>query len=584
MKMSLHKLLLLSLFGSCGLFEPAPSGEFPPFIEITVVDPEGFVAPLGETWELTTSAVLNGNPVSNTNDIPDPQNPLPSDLTVSFSEQVRGQNVTIEIEGFNNGVSVFSANGAATAGSASIELVARFCGDASIDDDRSEQCDDGADNSDTSPNACRVDCTAARCGDGVIDSGEACDDGDDNSDSAANTCRLDCQLPSCGDGVTDAGEACDDGNLIDADGCEADCSEPACGNGVLDPEDFDGATCYEPTTTSIVAGGRDIIAADIDADNFPDLVYVDTGANALKVSFGDGQGNFPQTITIALNSNASFLGIGSLGGTEDATDIAVSGFDTKVVLVKHTGPRTFTTSTTQNLSSTIRDFVVDDFNNDNRDDIIAITDAGAFRYSQDTVGIFTTPTSINIQNPESLSTIKAEDLNSDGKTDLIIADSLVSTDSVKLTIARGIGNGTFSFNSIDLPGMSLSSFLLKSIVSMDRDNDGSFEIAVGDSNSLNSAIVTTNNLIPTGVELLSTSKPINSIFSGDFDLDGNDDLLARVGDFGEDLSIFLSGTGFTEQNISTNLSALSATTIFDVNQDGILEIIVGGISIFTLNE
>src|SRR5262249_42599341 len=33
-----------------------------------------------------------------------------------------------------------------------------------------EECDEGAENSDTVPDACRTNCTRAGCGDGVIDS------------------------------------------------------------------------------------------------------------------------------------------------------------------------------------------------------------------------------------------------------------------------------------------------------------------------------------------------------------------------------------------------------------------------------
>ncbi len=52
------------------------------------------------------------------------------------------------------------------------------CGDGHLDD--GEDCDDGAANSDTEPDACRTDCVAAHCGDGVVDGGETCDDGNDN--------------------------------------------------------------------------------------------------------------------------------------------------------------------------------------------------------------------------------------------------------------------------------------------------------------------------------------------------------------------------------------------------------------------
>ncbi len=61
------------------------------------------------------------------------------------------------------------------------------------------------------------------CGDGVVDPGEACDDGRDNSNSAPDACREDCALASCGDAIVDGGEACDDGANLGGDGCDPLC-------------------------------------------------------------------------------------------------------------------------------------------------------------------------------------------------------------------------------------------------------------------------------------------------------------------------------------------------------------------------
>jgi hypothetical protein len=81
------------------------------------------------------------------------------------------------------------------------------CGDGHIDP--GETCDDGPANSDTTPDACRTDCTPARCGDAVIDTGETCDDGPANSDTTPDACRTDCTPAGCGDGIVDTGEDCD---------------------------------------------------------------------------------------------------------------------------------------------------------------------------------------------------------------------------------------------------------------------------------------------------------------------------------------------------------------------------------------
>ncbi len=94
------------------------------------------------------------------------------------------------------------------------------CGDGILQ--AGEACDNGAANSNTTPNACRTNCTNPRCGDGVVDTGERCDDGNtSNNDACLNTC-----VPaSCGDGFIETGvEQCDDGNTAPNDGCSPTCA------------------------------------------------------------------------------------------------------------------------------------------------------------------------------------------------------------------------------------------------------------------------------------------------------------------------------------------------------------------------
>lgn len=115
-----------------------------------------------------------------------------------------------------------------------------LCGNGELD--AGEACDSGEGSA-----QCNYDCTAARCGDGVLNpfAGEQCDGGlgcsssctlscgngviegleqcDGGGESAA--CNLDCTLTRCGDEITNltAGEQCDDGGLREGDGCSAQC-------------------------------------------------------------------------------------------------------------------------------------------------------------------------------------------------------------------------------------------------------------------------------------------------------------------------------------------------------------------------
>ncbi|MFH2008953.1 MAG: hypothetical protein ABI333_20355, partial [bacterium] len=79
------------------------------------------------------------------------------------------------------------------------EVTHTACGDGT--EQGAEECDNGALNSDSEPDACRTNCLLPHCGDGVVDTGEPCDDGAANSDEVHDACRTDCALPSCGAGV-----------------------------------------------------------------------------------------------------------------------------------------------------------------------------------------------------------------------------------------------------------------------------------------------------------------------------------------------------------------------------------------------
>jgi cysteine-rich repeat protein len=217
---------------ACG----APPEKVPPFIFVTLKDPEGFVAPFADTLQINNRAIVNGNLIEK-NFEAELLSGLPTSFSFSFSEGIRGNVVDVTIVGLVGGQPVFLATESVVADVSIIEMTARFCGDVVVDEDRSEECDDGPSNSDTLPGACRTSCLLAFCGDSVIDAGEQCDDGPNNSDTIPGACRTSCVPSSCGDGAVDPGEECDDGlqnsDLL-ADACRTDCTLAGCGDAVTD--------------------------------------------------------------------------------------------------------------------------------------------------------------------------------------------------------------------------------------------------------------------------------------------------------------------------------------------------------------
>jgi cysteine-rich repeat protein len=117
------------------------------------------------------------------------------------------------------------------------------CGDAVVDVEAGEQCDNGSnldqyylcgpDGRDATGQACTPSCGPGctwpgSCGDGVVQANfaESCDLGAEGNVSGYNGCNPDCSRgPHCGDGVVAEaeGEECDDGNNRPNDNCSPNC-------------------------------------------------------------------------------------------------------------------------------------------------------------------------------------------------------------------------------------------------------------------------------------------------------------------------------------------------------------------------
>jgi hypothetical protein len=107
------------------------------------------------------------------------------------------------------------------------DCTAAACGDGVLNATAGESCDEAGESA-----SCNADCTVAACGDGVLNAtaGEVCDDAGESA-----SCNADCTMAACGDGVLNvtAGEACDDAG--DTAACDADCTAVACGDGATNP-------------------------------------------------------------------------------------------------------------------------------------------------------------------------------------------------------------------------------------------------------------------------------------------------------------------------------------------------------------
>jgi MYXO-CTERM domain-containing protein len=125
-----------------------------------------------------------------------------------------------------------------------VDCTAATCGDGTLNTTATEQCDDGGESA-----TCDLDCTNATCGDATINvtAGEACDDAGESA-----TCDVDCTAATCGDGHTNmtALEDCDDSG--ESANCDIDCTSVSCGD--MTVNNTAGETCDEGMRTAMCDG------------------------------------------------------------------------------------------------------------------------------------------------------------------------------------------------------------------------------------------------------------------------------------------------------------------------------------------
>ena len=167
---------------------------------------------------------------------------------------------------------VVYVSGFATAcGPFALDVTARYCGDAVVDADRGEECDDG---NEVDGDGCDIDCVVRICGDGVVQGDEECDDGNtDNYDGCSAVCTLDV----CPTETTSAvGEA-----VVVGDTCEAGDGDPvaSCG-GTNSGGDY--AIAFTPPVTGVYT-----FDTDNDARGYDTALYMRSGCGGDEIACND---------------------------------------------------------------------------------------------------------------------------------------------------------------------------------------------------------------------------------------------------------------------------------------------------------
>jgi len=332
--------------------------------------------------------------------------------------------------------------------------------------------------------------------------------------------------------------------------------------------DGSGGFSYNQVSNDIYVGGnlRKIVVGDVNGDSKPDLV-VSNGTNySVSVLLGDGSGGFAVS-TISGLASANNLDLGDYSN-KGRLDIAVTSAGGNVTVLRNSGS-SFGADGTPVGSQPIA-VAAADFNSDGRSDIAVAN------YGDSTVSVFmltgfiyyggplgVTPVVVNVgSGPQSIAT---GDFNGDGKTDFATANFNANTVSVELN--NGSGGFTPSTVAVGVNPAYL--------VTGDFNGDGLQDLAVANSGDNTVSILLNNGGGGFNVSIVAVGTRPAGLALADFNGDGKLDLaVANLQD--GTLSILLGdGSGGFSASSITVAGEPTFVASGDFNGDGRPDLAVG---------
>lgn len=232
-----------------------------------------------------------------------------------------------------------------------------------------------------------------------------------------------------------------------------------------------GTFSTKPVKYPLFGGGRDLVAADVNGDGHPDIIFA--AGNRIAVLLNNGDGTFAKPVYYNTgNDHPTALAVADFNG-DGLPDIAVARgqFDSVSILLNNkNAPGTFAPAAFYPAGSNPQGLTVGDFNGDGKLDL-ALVDSG-FRVPAVSVllgngdGSFRPPVSYGgIRFSDG---ITSADYTGSGVTDLVVA----SFDG-PLQLYPGNGDGTFSA-PVPIHGATFGQF----VKTADFNGDGRPDLAV----------------------------------------------------------------------------------------------------------
>ena len=337
-----------------------------------------------------------------------------------------------------------------------------------------------------------------------------------------------------------------------------------------------------PQTFASAAGVLSSIAlGDLNNDGRADIAVAGLGLSFLT---NGGDGSFQAGPELTNNSNLYSATIADLNG-DGKPDLLVASlvFDRGIYVLLGNGNGTFATPHFLATEQGTQSIAVGDFNGDGIPDIaaafLAASDVGVG--TPEPIGIFLGNGNGTFQPGKFISTGTTQDLvvtadvNGDGKTDLIVADTTAIGDRNNIAVMLGNGNGTFQ---------SERTFAVEphpdSISVGDLNRDGKLDLAVAsyDTNSISVLFGNGDGTFLPQQSMAGGQAP-RPVTVADVNGDGKPDIIVahRYRDFQNGtLAVLLgNGNGTFQRQVTVSVGcAPYSMAVADINGDGRPDIVV----------
>ena len=295
----------------------------------------------------------------------------------------------------------------------------------------------------------------------------------------------------------------------------------------------DGSGVFDARVSYASADGPlALFGADLDSDGDSDVAVASDRSDNVSVLLNNGDGTFAPRLEYGAGARPRALSVADLDGDADR-DVAVANLSGAVSVLWNNGAGVFAQKSQYQVEFGPQSIASADLDGDGDNDLVTanntnMTSAGGFNSDNVSVlmnrGDGTFAARVNFLAGPRPTSVFASDLDGDGDNDLAVGNS-----GNTVSVLSNNGSGDFAVEATYLTGNNLAA-----VFSADFDGDGDGDLAVGCTGALIGSIRTStvSVLLNNGdatfqpmVDYPSGSGTV-SVFSADFDGDGDNDLAA----------------------------------------------------------